>query len=91
MPDVYYSERNLLEAAREGKQITEAEVQVLVDRLARLRGVRDRLLADLAAIKRQIEKVEGDLPPCDDWQTTIDADQVAGARVVSRDRAARAG
>lgn len=36
-PDVFFSERALIEAAAEGKQITEAEVRVVVERLARTR------------------------------------------------------
>jgi hypothetical protein len=42
MPDLYWSERNLLQAAAEGKQITEAEIRVLTDRLVRARADCDR-------------------------------------------------
>lgn len=54
MPDLYYSERNLLQAAAEGKQITEAEIRVLTDRLERLRDRNRKLRAAIAAIRVNI-------------------------------------
>lgn len=40
---LYFSERNLLEAVREGKIITEAELALVLDRLAFTRADRARL------------------------------------------------
>jgi hypothetical protein len=54
MPDLFYSERNLLEAARAGKHITAAEIEVLTDRLIRVRTDRNRQLADADQLREAL-------------------------------------
>lgn len=41
-PELDYSERNLLDAVRRGKTITEAELEIVLDRLVRARARGDR-------------------------------------------------
>jgi hypothetical protein len=57
-PDLHWSERNLLQAAAEGKQITEAEIRVLTDRLVRARGAHDAAVADRDRWVRLFNRLE---------------------------------
>ena len=57
MPDLSYSERNLLDAVRDGKTITEAELSIVLDRLKRER-------AAVGRYREALERIAG--PTCSD-------------------------